>query len=106
MRICEFSFLKPNPLNQKLSDYEIDFFAWSKFGDPTNHRLSLRKYLVTKLFEIYRIYSFSGIEEIVFEGSIFEVVDYADGETCGLHGNHTLVEICDHNSHSRGKKVI
>lgn len=83
--ICELGFDKPDPRNPTYSLREVDFYAWIPFVAQIkygirNHRLSLRKNLVTGKFEVYRYYLYERREEVVFTGDFQEALEFANCE--------------------------
>ncbi len=59
MHICEYSYDREDPNSPGYSLPEVDYYAWiphDKRGAMPNHRLSLRKNLVTGEWEFYRAY--------------------------------------------------
>ncbi len=99
MIVCSNDFLSPNPNNPTFADNEIDFYARIPRGDAEDHRLSLRKDLTTGKFEVYRSYSMSKIEEVVFEGGLREALRCGDTETIRYLGYDTDDQACDHAHH-------
>jgi hypothetical protein len=59
MRICEYAFTREDPDNPGYSMHEVDYYAWvpATRGSMPNHRLSLRRNLVEKRWEFYRMYN-------------------------------------------------
>ncbi|MBA7505083.1 hypothetical protein ES706_03746 [subsurface metagenome] len=109
MFICEFEFDQPDTENPDYSMPEVDYYAWTPLdkqretGVP-NHRLSLRKNLVTGKFEVYRRFFHpvamadlrrgiavatgvdTGTERVAFEGGFLEALRFADNEWKRFHG--------------------
>ena len=59
MYVCEIDFELPDADNPKYSMMENDIYAWipvDKQVKVPNHRLSIRKNLKTKKFELYRYF--------------------------------------------------
>ena len=59
MRICEHSFVREDPDLPGYSLHEVDYYAWipqNRGHVLPNHRLSLRRNLVTMEWEFYRAY--------------------------------------------------
>ena len=109
--ICEFSFLDEDRDNPGYSMAEPDYYAWiptDKRSAIPNHRLSLRKNLVTGEWEFYRAYTNqanvkilqnrkvlghmitfneTGIEEIAFKTKDFEeALRFGNAEWKRMHG--------------------
>jgi len=105
MRICEYNFDTEDADNPGYSHHEVDYYAWTPQGKHDvvpNHRLSLRKNLVTQEWEFYRAYHRgttlqriqagrecgvmiahkpSGIEEVAFKTKDFsEALKYGNDE--------------------------
>lgn len=99
MIICEESFKGVNPNNVKYANYEINFYAWIPVGDVEDHRLSLRKNIDTREFEIYREFSASSAEEVIFRGKLLEAIQYGDNEMSRFHGFNPENKECDHSTH-------
>lgn len=112
MYICEYSFLDEDPENPGYSMAEPDYYAWipaDKRSAIPNHRLSLRKNLVTGEWEFYRAYtsqanvqilqnrkvlghmitfSESGVEEVAFKTKDFQkALDWGNNEWRRMHGD-------------------
>lgn len=114
MYICELRFDSPDPEDPSISHLEVDYYAWiPPGGEVPNHRLSLRKNLVTGEFEIYRAYTRaqmgvlrdrilmltfkeSGIEEVAYRGGFKEAIDFANKETSRYHEISDRDEPCRH----------
>jgi hypothetical protein len=80
--ICEFGFEDPDNKNPNYSFHEVDFYAFIPYQKQKeygikSHRLSLRKNLKTKKFEIYRFYHYTEEEEVVFSGDFKEALKFA-----------------------------
>lgn len=104
---------------------EVDYYAWipaSKRHDIPNHRLSLRKNLVTEDFEVYRAYTSqanaqilqnrkvvghmvtfkeSGVEEVAFKDKeLQKALDFGNQEWDRMHGtddyNREPDRLCTH----------
>lgn len=110
MRICEYGFLDEDPNSPGYSMAEVDYYAWIPAPRKTvpNHRLSLRKNLVTGEWEFFRVYysgttvqqiragrecavmishTPSGIEEVAFKSVNFEeALKYGNEEYARWHG--------------------
>jgi hypothetical protein len=102
--ICPLGFDDPDNKRPEYSFREVDFYAFiphhsqAKYGVKT-HRLSLRKNLRTGLFEVYRYYYVEGREEVAFEGSFREALDFANNEVkkyWGDFGRTEPDEVCQH----------
>jgi hypothetical protein len=83
--ICEKGFDDPDNKNPDYSMREVDFYAFVPFVKQReygvkSHRLSLRKNLKTKKFEVYRFYSDTGEEEVVFSGDFNGALSFANKE--------------------------
>ena len=103
MIVCSHDFLEPCPKNPRYADNEIDFYAWIPRGDAKDHRLSLRKNITTGKFEVYRCYSMSRPEEVIFEGGLQEALRYGDDETVRCLGYDPGDQVCDHTHHKERK---
>jgi hypothetical protein len=101
MIVCEKDFEQPDPKDAEHSLAEVDFYARilpnpSDPDWPRDHSLSMRKDLVTGLFEVYRTYieramtfknclvvdacNDSGETEVVFSGDFCGALTFADSE--------------------------
>lgn len=116
MIICKYQFNQPDSKNPNYSFDEIDYYAWIPAGSEfPNHRLSLRKNLITGDFEVYRrfqqglIFSRktltistnvdSGGEEVVFKSSdLGKAIEFASGEYLKYHGDRMGDQVCQHKS--------
>lgn len=83
--ICELGFRYPDPKNPKYSRREVDFYMWvpvtaRKKYHIGNHRLSLRKNLITGEFEVYRYFYEDGKEEVAFSGDFEGALEFAGRE--------------------------
>lgn len=76
---CEYGFMIPDPSNQNYSMKEPDFYQWipPRFQKKEeNHRLSLRKNLITNEYELYKYYHRSKRKIIVFKSKdLRETID-------------------------------
>lgn len=99
MIVCEESFRGINSHGVRYANYEIDFYAWTPPGKVRDHRLSLRKNLTTGQYEVYRGYSSSETEEIIFEGELQDALQIGDNETVRFHLFDPEDEACDHSTH-------
>jgi len=116
MIICEYDFEQPDHVCPDYSFAEVDYYAWipADMG-IANHRLSLRKNLKTKEYEVYRRFSQkrlvsrkrltmitsddTGQEEIAFKSSSLEkAVEFACGEYEKYHGDRMGDKVCQHKS--------
>ena len=122
--ICEYSFLDEDRDNPGYSMTEVDYYAWTPatmHAQTPNHRLSLRKNLVTGEYEFYRRYATrqiktilagserglmitnkdSGIEEVVFRDKDFQkAIDFGNKEYARWHGEEHFDEACTHGHES------
>jgi len=114
MYICELMFDRPDENNPNYSQHEVDYYAWIPANvELPNHRLSLRKNLETGFFEVYRrffrrlvtltpnfIYATgddTGLEEVAFEGSFEDALEFANNEYERWHGKeHDRDKACQH----------
>lgn len=118
MIICEFEFEHPDTDNPNYSMTEVDYYAWIPIPkmeehNIENHRLSLRKNLVTNKYEVYRRFEKAvvvldpgllvmtgedtGREEVAFESeSLVEVIKFAGSESGKFHGEKEDDEVCTH----------
>jgi len=119
--ICSSQFDHPDPENPNYSMDEVDYYSWIPSDKQTvripNHRLSLRKNLVSSQYEVYRKYyetpqslvfrgkDFTMVttgkesidEEVVFKGSLEEAIRFADNEWHRYHGEgKERDEVCQH----------
>jgi len=95
--ICEKGFSDPDPKNPKYSMREVDFYAFVPFVkqreyNVRSHRLSLRKNLETKKFEVYRFYPNSEEEEVVFSGDFKGALSFANNERKKYWGSIGKIE--------------
>jgi hypothetical protein len=115
MIVCEYGFNQPDRDDPCYSQEELDFYFWIPPNpDMPNHRLSIRKNLVTGDFEVYRCYAraevmcrkeltvLTNVEgdaiSIAFKTlNLQEALDYAYGEEEKYHGNHREKDVaCQH----------
>jgi len=115
MIICEYSFNQPDSKNPNYSFDEVDYYSWIlSDSDFPNHRLSLRKNLITGEFEVYRrfqqkqIFSINGFtidtnvetgyEEVAFKSKdLGEAIKFADSEWTRFHGEEKEPDkVCEH----------
>jgi hypothetical protein len=101
--ICPLGFDDPDPKRPEYSFHEVDFYAYVPYVSRMRygvklHRLSLRKNLRTGLFEVYRYYP-EGHEEVVFQGSFKEALEFGNKEVekyWGDFGRNEPYEECQH----------
>jgi len=99
MIICERNFERPDPQDPRYSMHEVDYYAWIPYhlhkliGD---HRLSIRKNLVTGEFEVYRHYHRTGKDEVIFSGDFEDALEIAHHEVIRFHGDHEKDVPCQH----------
>ena len=115
MLICELCFDRPDRGNPKYSQHETDYYAWIPTNRAVpNHRLSLRKNLVSGKFEVYRRFfqrrvvvtadfilatgDDIGLEGVAFEGRFEDALRFADSEYVRWHGSegHDFDKPCEH----------
>lgn len=118
MIICESQFEREDPDRKGYSHAEVDWYAWIPQGsDLDNHRLSLRKNLVTGEFEVYRRFfekvlisrgkttiitgKDTRLEEVAFKSKdLATAIRYADGQYAKYHGTEEEPErgdkVCQH----------
>ena len=75
MKICEYAFAREDEDNPGFSMHEVDYYAWipaSKRGVMPNHRLSLRRNLVDKVWEFYRAFS----NTVLLEARTWKVITH------------------------------
>jgi hypothetical protein len=113
MIICELSFDRPDPDNPNYSLEEVDYYAWIPANAQVpNHRLSLRKNLVSGKFEVYRRYfekrtmlmrnlivatgDDTGLEQVPFEGTFEEALRFAHTEYEKYHEEIEPDKPCQH----------
>lgn len=80
MIICEYGFEEPDSSRPMYSHHEVDFYGhipYPKTNEIRQHRLSLRKNLMTGKFEVYRFYHHNCVEEVIFSGSLEEALKVA-----------------------------
>ena len=83
MNVCPREFDAPDPRDPSYSMTEIDFYAATppRLHDPMpNHRLSLRRNLVTGRYEVYRQYVNTVEARGVLAGQSFTLVTTRDGD--------------------------
>jgi hypothetical protein len=119
MIICPYEFNNPDPDDPTYSMLEVDYYAWTPVRGHSpmpNHRLSLRKNLVTNTYEVYRQYvqaqaarlflgGQSGVLITMKEGKyeeialstkdIKEAVRFANSEYEKYHNDEHDDEVCD-----------
>ncbi|MEM4324031.1 MAG: hypothetical protein QXO37_09265 [Candidatus Nitrosocaldaceae archaeon] len=87
MIICDYEFNETDPERPTYSLVEIDYYAripWKAQQTIKDHRLSLRKNLLTNKYEVYRYYYYNNNrrEEVIAESSdLAEAVSIAEAET-------------------------
>lgn len=116
MFICENEFDRPDHKTPDYSLDEVDYYAWIPYphhSEMPNHRLSLRKNLVTGEFEVYRrfnqtyqrsskvaliITQIDGeTEEVAYKGDLKGAIYFACAEWRRYHGEGKEDdEICEH----------
>jgi hypothetical protein len=114
MIICELSFDRPDPKTPNYSLEEVDYYAWIPVhSDIPNHRLSLRKNLVTGAFELYRHFAQRrvliapevlvvtqepyGQDEVCFTGTFQDALDFGNREYQKWHGDERQPDKpCEH----------
>lgn len=122
MIVCERDFESPDHADPRYSLAEVDMYAWVPAGSGArNHRLSLRRNLVTGEFEVYRRYvtrvagQFAGAvivtnvddgdEEVAFTGSLEGALQFGNREWNAFHAtdDHEREEdrACEHGGPSR-----
>lgn len=116
MIICPTLFEDPDPHSPDYSLEEVDFYAWIPYPEKHggDHRLSLRKNLLTQDFEIYKAYcrTLSAPErsEVVFRSNdLRAALDFAASQYRRYHNHDWNDEICDHGKTKRaaiGCKVV
>jgi len=119
--ICPSEFETEDSEHKGYSMAEVDYYSWIPSPFQTvripNHRLSLRKNLVSGQYEVYRKYyetpqslvvrgkDFTMVttgkesldEEVVFKGSLEEAIRFADNEWHRYHGEgKERDEVCQH----------
>lgn len=77
--ICEHNFEREDEDNPGYSHHEVDYYAWipqNRGHVVPNHRLSLRRNLVTKEWELYRAYHRgTSIQQIKADRELGQVID-------------------------------
>ena len=107
MLICEYRFNHPDPENPDYSMLEIDYYSWIPtvmYSETPNHRLTLRKNLVTEKYELVRKYRTETKLEMFFTTPrLDEVLKFGDNEWNHFHGIWSETEhkdtVCDHAEH-------
>jgi len=110
MIICELEFEREDPNKKGYSMDEIDYYEWAP-ATQRNHRLSLRKNLITGEFEVYKCFWTGqdtptgiipdveqGEEQVMFKTkSLAEAVQWAREETEWVHPSWQIEDkICKH----------
>jgi hypothetical protein len=90
--ICELGFEDEDVNRAGYSMREVDFYALVPYDSQRrynikNHRLSLRKNLMTGEFEVYRFYPDEEREEVVFSGDFEDALEFANNE-CNRYWGH------------------
>ena len=83
MNICPKQFDQPDPEDPTYSMDEIDWYASTPLihhGAMPNHRLSLRKNLVTGKYEVYRQFVNTIIARGALAGQPYTLITNRDGE--------------------------
>jgi hypothetical protein len=114
MWVCEFRFNQPDPRNPKSSGRERNFYVWVPLKTELrirNHRLTLRKNLVTGEFEVYRafgkpFYTITpqgnlrnqnvGSDEIIYKGDFAGALEAGNHEYYKAHGRKLDQKPCIH----------
>ena len=114
MFVCESEFTQPDRENVNFSFGELDFYSWiPQSRGESNHRLSLRKNLVTDKYEVYRAFAVTvtrnsstvlmlstqeyGKVAVVFvSDSLQEALDFGDGEVQRFHDHNPHDKVCTH----------
>jgi len=112
--VCESEFEHPDPDNPDYSMAEVDYYAWIPAGSGfPNHRLSLRKNMKTREYEVYRYYVEQRLisrgaltvitnvpmerEEVAFKSlSLEEAIRFAGNEFKRFHGLDHEDKVCQH----------
>ncbi|MBA7692037.1 hypothetical protein ES703_100595 [subsurface metagenome] len=116
MIICEYDFETPDHKDPNYALHEVDYYSWipADMG-IANHRLSLRKNLKTKEYEVYRRFyqkrlvsrknvtiitgDDTGLEEIALKSPDLEkAIEFACGEYLKYHGDNMGDQVCLHQS--------
>lgn len=100
MYICENEFGRPDPKTPDYSLAEVDYYGWipRQFqSEMPNHRLSLRKNLITGEYEVYRQYKDSTIKQVAYTGDLKGAILFACAEWRRYHGEGKEDDkICEH----------
>ncbi len=118
MIVCEKEFDIPDPIDPNYSLPELDFYAHIPYDKAEmtkvqNHRLSLRKNLITGNYEVYRAYNNpqiigtkhmtafthheTGYIDVAFKSkSLREALDFADSQVEFYHSHRDNDELCEH----------
>jgi len=117
--ICELEFDKSDPRNPDYSMPEVDVYAWIPYNfhqEMRNHRLSLRKNLKSKNFEVYRRFQQTyqgnvnlqgspmhmisqidtGLEEVAFKGNFVDALEFMNKEYNKYHKIKNYHTPCEH----------
>jgi|SRR5579872_1055576 len=100
--ICELEFDAPDPRDPRYSRAEVDRFGHVPGAYPhLQHRLSLRKNLITGEFEYYAFFFVDGREAVVKHGAFAEVLKYGNERVREVWGDNPEflrhVDVpCDH----------
>jgi len=117
IRVCELRFETPDPHNPGYSMTERNFYVWIPLEtrlNTQNHRLTLRKNLLTGKFEVYRAYrryfhilsregtvrsnQSLGKEEVIYVGGLGGALKFGDREYRKFHGRELNEKPCTHKS--------
>lgn len=106
MIVCELSFDKPDPKRTDYSLHEVDYFdhAWPPAYRRGGYRLSLRRNLKgfgggeKDVFEVYRRYHDTQLEEVIFAGNFVKALEKAYEEAIEVCGEEwgQADEPCEH----------
>lgn len=114
-RVCELRFEQPDPHNPGYSLTERNFYVWIPREtrlNTENHRLTLRRNLLTRKFEVYRAYRRPfhilsrggtvhsnrtlGNEEVAYTGGLRGALKFGSGEYRKFHGRKLNEKPCTH----------
>jgi hypothetical protein len=114
--VCGLRFNERDPDDKIHSMAERNFYVWiPKLGSQkfrvSNHRLTLRKNLVTGKYEVYRAFkrpfhflskdsptkkNLSGKEKVVYRGTLRSALRFGNNEHRRYHGRALRDEPCKH----------
>lgn len=115
MAICEYYFDHPDPKKPNYGSTEWDIYSWiPAHPDIANHRLSIRKNLLTGEYEVYRHFiqqllvkraagimihneSAEKLDQVAFKNkSLQAILDFTNEECAKYHGESQNDQVCQH----------